>query len=50
MIKLSSVGLGHWGPDLVRNFVTAPDTRVRAVCDPSGARRVVPEARLRNTR
>ena len=38
MIKLNCVGLGHWGPNLVRNFVTAPEATVRAVCDISEQR------------
>jgi predicted dehydrogenase len=33
MIQLSCVGVGHWGPNLVRNFATHPEVRVRTVCD-----------------
>jgi len=38
MIKMNCVGLGHWGPNLVRNFVTAPETCVGTVCDLSAQR------------
>jgi predicted dehydrogenase len=38
MIRVNCVGLGHWGPNLVRNFVGAPETCVGMVCDVSEQR------------
>jgi len=32
-INVAVVGLGYWGPNLVRNFLKIPDVRVVAVCD-----------------
>jgi predicted dehydrogenase len=33
MIKVAVIGAGYWGPNLIRNFVVCPDTRLVAVCD-----------------
>jgi predicted dehydrogenase len=33
MIQVGVIGYGYWGPNLVRNFMAAPDTGVSAVCD-----------------
>lgn len=33
MIKVGVVGYGYWGPNLVRNFMEAPGSKVVAVCD-----------------
>jgi predicted dehydrogenase len=33
MIKIGVIGYGYWGPNLVRNFMEAPDSTVVAVCD-----------------
>ena len=33
MIKVGVIGYGYWGPNLVRNYVAQPDTRVAMVCD-----------------
>jgi len=33
MIKVGVIGYGYWGPNLVRNFVEAPGSKVVAVCD-----------------
>lgn len=33
MITVGVIGYGYWGPNLVRNFVSNPDTRVEMVCD-----------------
>ena len=33
MITLGQVGLGHWGPNLLRNFVGLPSGRVKLCCD-----------------
>lgn len=33
MIKVGVIGYGYWGPNLVRNFMEVPGSRVVAVCD-----------------
>jgi predicted dehydrogenase len=33
MITIGQVGLGHWGPNVLRNFASLPDSRVKACCD-----------------
>jgi predicted dehydrogenase len=33
MIKVGVIGYGYWGPNLVRNFMAAPDSAVASVCD-----------------
>jgi len=33
MITIGQVGLGHWGPNLLRNFVALPGSQVRVCCD-----------------
>lgn len=33
MINMGIIGLGHWGPNLLRNFCNHPDVNVKAVCD-----------------
>ncbi|MBM3189247.1 MAG: Gfo/Idh/MocA family oxidoreductase, partial [Chloroflexi bacterium] len=33
MIGIGVIGFGYWGPNLVRNFMEAPDSRVAAVSD-----------------
>src|SRR3712207_2859498 len=37
-VSLGVVGCGYWGPNLVRNFRTLPNCRVKAMCDTSEAR------------
>jgi predicted dehydrogenase len=37
-LTVNCIGLGHWGPNLVRNFATHPDARVGMVCDLSEER------------
>ena len=32
-IKVGVVGLGYWGPNLVRNFRALPDCDLRVMCD-----------------
>ncbi|HEY1135141.1 MAG TPA: Gfo/Idh/MocA family oxidoreductase [Nocardioides sp.] len=32
-LGVAVVGAGYWGPNMVRNFATAPDWHLRAVCD-----------------
>ncbi len=32
-LGVAVVGAGYWGPNLIRNFLTCPDTRLVAVCD-----------------
>jgi predicted dehydrogenase len=33
MIKIAIVGCGHWGPNLLRNFISLSDCKVRKICD-----------------
>ena len=33
MTRIGIIGLGYWGPNLVRAFDALPDTQVAAVCD-----------------
>jgi predicted dehydrogenase len=33
MIKIAIVGCGHWGPNLIRNFISLSDCKVRKICD-----------------
>lgn len=33
MIKVAMIGLGYWGPNLLRNLVGIPDIQVSAICD-----------------
>jgi predicted dehydrogenase len=37
-IKIGIVGCGYWGPNLIRNFASYPQTEVIAVCDSNPAR------------
>ena len=32
-VGVAVIGAGYWGPNLIRNFLTCPDTWLRAVCD-----------------
>ena len=38
MVNVGVIGYGYWGPNLVRNFMINPDTRVVTVCDRDSAR------------
>jgi predicted dehydrogenase len=49
-VRVAVVGLGHWGPNLARNFDELPEGRLAWICDPAdGARdrwaRAFPNAR-----
>jgi len=33
MIKVGVIGCGYWGPNLIRNFVSCPDTELIWACD-----------------
>ena len=33
MIRVAVIGAGYWGPNLIRNFHTCPNSEVVAVCD-----------------
>ena len=35
ILNVGIVGLGYWGPNLVRNLRALPDCRVKTVCDVS---------------
>jgi predicted dehydrogenase len=38
LVVINCVGVGHWGPNLVRAFATHPEARVGTVCDLSEER------------
>ena len=38
MLKIGVAGCGYWGPNLIRNFGSLPDTQVVAVCDKDESR------------
>jgi predicted dehydrogenase len=33
MVRIAVIGCGYWGPNLLRNFVSCPETRLVAACD-----------------
>ena len=33
MVKVAIIGLGYWGPNLLRNFYQHPEIEVKAICD-----------------
>ncbi len=33
LIKVSVVGVGYWGPNIIRNFIANPHTTVDTICD-----------------
>jgi predicted dehydrogenase len=37
-LNIAVVGLGHWGPNLARNFNLLPDARLHTLCDADPAR------------
>jgi hypothetical protein len=37
-IKVGIIGCGYWGPNLIRNFSSCPQTEVVAICDANPAR------------
>jgi predicted dehydrogenase len=37
-IKIGAIGSGYWGPNLIRNFIEMPDTKVAGVADLDPAR------------
>ncbi len=38
MINIGVIGIGYWGPNLVRNFINQPDASVTRICDLSTER------------
>ncbi len=38
MIKVGIIGLGYWGPNLLRNFYQHPEVEVKAICDLNSSR------------
>lgn len=44
-LRLAIVGYGYWGPQLLRNFQSLPDSRVVYCCDASATRREEAETR-----
>jgi predicted dehydrogenase len=33
MLKVGVIGVGYWGPNLIRNFIANPDTEMKMCCD-----------------
>jgi predicted dehydrogenase len=33
LIRIAVIGCGYWGPNLIRNFVTCPETELLWACD-----------------
>jgi predicted dehydrogenase len=33
MINVAVIGVGYWGPNLIRNFIANPDTNMKICCD-----------------
>lgn len=40
MINMGIIGLGHWGPNLLRNFCNNPEVNVKIVCDQAITKKV----------
>jgi predicted dehydrogenase len=40
-LRVGVIGFGYWGPNLVRNFATAPRSRVVGIAEPNPGRRQV---------
>jgi predicted dehydrogenase len=38
LLAVAVVGAGYWGPNLIRNFASCPDTKLVAVCDKDSSR------------
>jgi dTDP-4-amino-4,6-dideoxygalactose transaminase/predicted dehydrogenase len=38
MIKINCIGVGHWGPNLVKAFAMHPEVQINAICDLSEER------------
>jgi len=49
-IVLAQIGCGYWGPNLLRNFSTLPDCRVKYLVDPSPERRAFVESNFPRTK
>jgi len=45
MIKVGIIGYGYWGPNLVRNFIEAPDSEVVAIADLNSERLALAQTR-----
>jgi predicted dehydrogenase len=48
-IQLAQIGCGYWGPNLLRNFATLPNCRVKYVVDASPERRAFVQANYPQT-
>jgi predicted dehydrogenase len=44
MITMGQVGLGHWGPNLLRNFMALPGSHIKICCDVDESARARVEA------
>jgi predicted dehydrogenase len=46
MLRIAVIGVGHWGPNLIRNFHDCVRSRVTHVADPSSERRALVRSRF----
>jgi predicted dehydrogenase len=46
MLRVAVIGVGHWGPNLIRNFHDGVKSRVVRVVDPSAERRALVQSRF----
>ena len=44
VLRVAQVGVGYWGPNLLRNLAASPRCRLVSVCDPSAERRAFVKA------
>ena len=35
-LSIGVIGVGHWGPNIIRNFANHPRVRLRYICDTDG--------------
>ncbi|OIP57779.1 MAG: oxidoreductase [Candidatus Levybacteria bacterium CG_4_10_14_0_2_um_filter_36_16] len=51
-VNIAVVGLGYWGPNLVRNFVTVPGASITTVCDtnPATFQKIKPFSSIKTVR
>ena len=51
-VNIAVVGLGYWGPNLVRNFVTVPGASITMVCDtnPATFQKIKPFSSIKTVR
>ena len=48
MIRVNCIGVGHWGPNLVKSFAMHPEVRIGTVCDLSPERLALVQRNIPN--